>query len=74
MGYAKSQARYGFKCLNCKMTRYFGVARLRMEVEAGKHARRYDTHRIELLEVTVYAEFGLHDNQDTLESSEDPPF
>lgn len=65
---------YEFHCNTCHLTRKFGVAKLRMEVQAGIHARRFDSHRIVLREVRTYHEFGSRDNQPTLDSAEDPPF
>lgn len=73
--YALPNVDYGYRCLTCKVGRYYGKgARLRAEIEGGKHARNRDTHRVAIVGLLVFTIFDAHENMNTLENSQDPPF
>lgn len=65
---------YGFRCRNCPRARQYGAAKLRAEIEAGKHARKYEWHEVEITKTEVLHVFRGRDNQLLLESDELPPF
>lgn len=65
---------YGYKCRTCPAARDFGAAKLRAEIEAGKHARKMDWHEVELVASVVYHVFSARDNMTQLPESEEPPF
>lgn len=73
MAIAKKGARYFVKCTNCPHAKDYGAAKLRAEIEAGKHARRYDWHIVEIWEIFVVHRFSARDNAATL-YDEEPPF
>ena len=65
---------FGYRCLSCHIARDFGAAKLRSEIEAGKHARKYDWHSVELTATVVYHTFTARDNVAQLPDAESPPF
>lgn len=65
---------YGYKCRNCPRARTYGAAKLRAEIEAGKHARRYDWHIVDITETRILHTFGMRDNQPQLLDDDTPPF
>lgn len=66
---------YGFRCKSCPYARHFGARKLKSEIEAGKHARKYDWHEVELIEIHVTHTFTARDNMKSLfENNESPPF
>lgn len=65
---------FGFKCRDCPRARNYGAAKLRAEIEAGKHARRYDWHTVDLTETRITHTFSARDNQMELLDTEKPPF
>jgi hypothetical protein len=65
---------WGFRCRDCPRARSYGAAKLRAEIEAGKHARKYDWHTVEVLKAEVVHVFSARDNQMRLDENEIPPF
>lgn len=65
---------WGFRCRDCPRARKYGAAKLRAEIEAGKHARKYDWHTVELTKTEVVHVFTARDNMQTLLNSSEPPF
>lgn len=65
---------FGYRCQTCHIARDFGAAKLRAEIEAGKHARKYDWHVVELTATVVYHQFTARDNMGKLSDSDAPPF
>lgn len=77
MSYAEPGCDYGWKCEQCKTGRRYGAARLKAELEAGKHARRYDTHTVHVTETRITHTFTARDNMQPLldpENTENAPF
>lgn len=66
--------RFGYRCQTCHIARDFGAAKLRNEIEAGKHARKYDWHEVELTATVVYHKFTGRENMQKLSEMEEPPF
>lgn len=66
---------WGYRCTTCHYARSFGDAKLRAEIEAGKHARKKAWHTVELIKIEVVHTFTGRDNMKSLlENSESPPF
>jgi hypothetical protein len=59
------RAEYSVKCLypRCPFSKSYGAARLRAEIEAGKHARRFDWHQVQVRRTVVLHTFTARDNQ-----------
>jgi len=64
---------YGWKCIQCKTGRRYGAQRLKAEIEGGKHARRYDTHTVQVTATTILHTFTARENMDALDLDA-PPF
>lgn len=65
---------YGYRCRDCPRARMYGAAKLRAEIEAGKHARRYDWHTVDIVKTTVLHTFSARDNQSSMFEDDAPPF
>lgn len=65
---------FGYRCLTCHIARDFGAAKLRCEIDAGKHARKHDHHIVELVASVIYHRFTGRDNMQQLADTENPPF
>lgn len=68
---------YGYRCLtgNCPAARDYGAAKIRSEVEAARHRRRFPHHVVALAETRVYAVFG-ENTPPLIENgcADEPPF
>lgn len=65
---------FGYRCRTCHIARDFGAAKLRSEIEAGKHARKFDHHEVELIASVIYHRFTGRENMQQLADAENPPF
>lgn len=65
---------WGYRCQNCHRARKYGAAKLQAEIQAGKHARKYDWHTVELTKTEVVHVFTARDNINTLLNDNAPPF
>lgn len=65
---------YSFRCVSgCSYARDYGAAKIRTEVEAARHRRRFPHHVVAIMETRVIAVFG--ENTLPLFGNDDiPPF
>ena len=74
MTYAQPGCTYWVRCKGCTHAKDYGAARLRAELEAGKHARKHGSHQVQVQEVRVLHTFTGLDNMQALPDVDSPPY